>query len=355
MKHLARLLVIIPVVVATTLAANIGLSGQPNPASATGTRIPGTSLRTVHQLRMEVIVKTTNSAYWQIVFAAAKQAAAQFGVQSLGYVGGPSEADINAEISLIEDAIVKKPDFLVIAPTSATALNPAITKAYNAGIKVILIDSSATTNNYQSFLATDNVLGGCLAARALAAAIKKKTGSDTGQVAYATFVSGAGSLAQRDSGFVRCIHAYPGLKIVSHKDAAGDPNVSGKALTIAATTLTAFPKLVGYWGDNLQTLQGAEKAFQENHINHNKVSLGGYDNTAQEVTALRSHTLDFTIIQDPYQMGYGGVAYGIVASAGLNTPKFLDTGVVVATPANVNSPKVQAVLNPLTKRGLGFK
>jgi ribose transport system substrate-binding protein len=354
MKHLARLLVIVPVVLVTTLAANLAVTGQPQQAAAIGTRIPGTN-RTVHQLRMEVIVKTSNSAYWQIVFAAAKQAAAQFGVQSLGYVGGPSEADINAEISLIEDAIAKHPDFLVIAPTSATALNSAITKAYNAGIKVIIIDSSVTTNSYQSFLATNNVLGGCLAAQGLARAIKAKTGSDTGQVAYATFVSGAGSLAQRDQGFRQCLAHYPGLHIVSHKYAAGDPNVAGHAFTIAATTLTAFPHLVGYWGDNLQTLQGAEKAFQTNHINHNKVSLVGYDNTAQEVTALRNHTLDGTILQDPYMMGYGGVAYGIVAAAGINTPKFLNTGVHFATPANVSSPIIQALLNPMTQRGLGFK
>ena len=35
-------------------------------------------------------------------------------------------------------------------------------------------------------------------------------------------------------------------------------------------------------------------------------------------------------------MGYGGVGYGILAAAGLNVPKFVNTGVTVATPANVN-------------------
>jgi ribose transport system substrate-binding protein len=270
-------------------------------------------------------------------------------------VGGPSEADINAEINLIEDAIAKHPDFLVIAPTSATALNPVISKAYNAGIKVILIDSSATTLNYTTFLATNNVEGGCLAAKTLAAAIKAKTGSASGQIAYATFVSGAGSLTQRDQGFRQCIGQFPGLHIVAHKDAGGDPNIGGKPLSIAADTLTAFPKLVGYWGDNLQTLQGAEKAFQERGVNMSKVSLVGYDNTAQEVTALQNHKLDGTILQDPYMMGYGGVAYGIVASAGINVAKFVNTGVHVATPANVNSAIIQALLNPVQKRGLGFK
>jgi ribose transport system substrate-binding protein len=348
-----RTILVILVVLATALATSFALPSGTHPAAAKVTYLPNG--RTVHQLKMEVIVKTVNSAYWQLVFGAAKKAARQFGVQSLGYVGGPSEADLNAEITLIEDAIAKHPDFLVIAPTSATALNPAITKAYQAGIKVIIIDSSVTTPNIDAFLATDNVAGGCLAANTLAAAIKTKTGSASGQVAYATFVSGAGSLEQRDQGFRQCLAKYPGLHIVSHKYAAGDPNIGGHNLTIAADTLTAFPKLVGYWGDNLQTLQGAEKAFQERGVNHQKVALVGYDNTAQEITALRNHKLDGTILQDPYMMGYGGVAYGITATAGVNVPKFLNTGVHIATPANVNSAIIQALLSPLTKRGIGFK
>ncbi len=351
-RHVRRIPVFL-VILGTVLASSVAVSSHASPVAAQNVaRVH--NARTIHALKMEVIVKTTNSPYWQIVFAAARKAARQFGVQSLGYVGGPSEADINAEITLVEDAIAKHPDFIVIASTSASALNPVITKAFQAGIKVIAIDSAVTTPNITSFLATDNHLGGCLAAQALARAIKAKTGAARGQVAYATFQSGAGSLTQRDAGFVQCIHQFPGIQIVAHKDAGGDPNPAGKPLSIAADTLTAFPKLVGYWGDNLQTLQGAEKAFQERRVNHKKVSLVGFDNTAQEVTALRNHTLDGTILQDPYQMGFGGVGYGILASAGLNVPKFDNTGVTVATPANVNSPLIQGLLNPVAKRQIGF-
>lgn len=352
MTRPVRVILVAAVVLATAFAS-LSLSSGTRPAAAKVTYLPNG--RTIHQLKMEVIVKTVNSPYWQLVFAAAKKAARQLGVQSLGYVGGPSEADINAEISLVEDAIAKHPDFLVIASTNATALDPVITRAHNAGITIITIDSAVTTPNIDTFLATNNRLGGCLAAQTLAAAIKRKTGADRGQVAYATFVSGAGSLTARDAGFTSCLAKFPGLHIVAHKDAAGDPNIGGKPLSIAADTLTAFPHLVGYWGDNLQTMQGAEKAFQERGVNHHKVSLVGYDNTAQDVTALRNHTLDGTMLQDPYMMGYGGVLYGVVATAGINVPKFVNTGVHAATPANVNTPIIQALLNPLTKRGIGFK
>ncbi|MBV9279577.1 MAG: substrate-binding domain-containing protein [Chloroflexi bacterium] len=350
MKRSVRLLTVVLVSILTTLAASYVVAGYPRPAAAQHTSAP--ARRALNQLRMEVIVKTVNSAYWQTVINGARKAAAQFGVQALNFTGTNSEANIAGQISLMENAIARHPDFIVLAPTSANPLDSVITRAYNAGIKMIIIDSSATTNNYQSFLATNNHEGGCLAANTLAAAIKAKTGRAAGQVAYATFLSGVGSLGQRDKGFTDCIAQYPNIHIVRHLDAGGDQ--STKPISIAADTLTAFPHLVGYFADNLYTEQGAENAFTEHHVNMSKVSLVGFDNTAKEVTALKNHKLDGVILQDPYQMGYGGVAYGILAAAGLRVPKNVDTGVSVATPANVNSAAIQGLLYPDTKRGLGF-
>ena len=242
---------------ATAAASGLGLTGLTDVAQAMG--------KNLASLRFECIVKTINSPYWTIVLAGAKKAAKDLGVQGISFTGGPSEADINAEVNLLEDAIAKKVDFIVCAPTVKTGLNTSIDKAYNAGIKVILIDSSATTPNYNAFLATDNVAGGAACADALAAAIKRKTGSVSGQIAYATFQSSVGSLGDRDRGFLQGIKKYPGLKIVAHKDAGGDPSYVKEA-SIAADTITAFPHLVGYWGDNLQCVEGAATAFKEKGI-----------------------------------------------------------------------------------------
>jgi ribose transport system substrate-binding protein len=351
MKRHTHLFVVSLVAVAATVAASYAFSGAPRLIAAQHANRPHVA-RTVHGLRMEVIVKTVNSSYWTTVINGAKKAARQFGVQALNFTGANSEANISGQISLMEDAIAKHPDFIVLAPTSANPLDGVITRAYRAGIKMILIDSAATTNNYQSFLATNNHEGGCLAANTLAAAIKRKTGRAAGQVAYATFLSGVGSLSQRDKGFTDCLAHYPGLHIVAHKDAGGDQ--ATKPISIAADTLTAFPHLVGYFADNLYTLEGAQTAFAERHANMSKVSLDGFDPSTKLVTGLRQHKVDGVILQDPYQMGYGGVAYGILAVAGLRVPKNLDTGVSVATPANVNSPRIQGLLFPDTKRGLGF-
>lgn len=306
--------------------------------------------------RFSCIVKTINSTYWEYVIGGAKKAAKDLGVQGLQYTGGPSEADIAAEVNLIENAIVKKPDFLIVAPTDKTGLNSSIDKAYNAGIKVIMIDSDAPAAFRQSFLSTDNVAAGKLCADALAAAIKAKTGSASGPIAYATFQSNVGSLGERDAGFLQGLKNYPGLKIVAHKDAGGDPTFVKEA-SIAADALTANPNLVGYFGDNLQCVEGAAKAFKEKGVNMKKVSLVGFDSDPTLVAELKAGQVDGLLLQDPYMMGYGGVWYGVMATIGVKVPPTLDTGAIVATPATVNSPLVQGLLLPLGPgpgRGLGL-
>src|SRR5437868_9664614 len=181
--------------IAAGMGSGINLFGAAEEAMAAHTG------RSLSALRCKVIVKTVNSGFWQVVLSGAKKAVADMGIRGLGFTGGPSEADVAAELALIENAIVQKPDFLVIAPTSKTGLNSGIDKAFAAGIKVIMIDSAATTKKYHAFLQTNNHAGGVLIADALAAAIKAKTGSISGQVAYATFLANGGSLGERDSGF----------------------------------------------------------------------------------------------------------------------------------------------------------
>ncbi len=332
---------------AAAAASGLGLSGLTEVAQAMG--------KNLGSLRFECIVKTINSPYWTIVLAAAKKAAKDLGVQGLSFTGGPSEADINAEVNLLEDAIAKKVDFIVCAPTDKTALNATIDKAYNSGVKVILIDSAVTTKNYHAFLTTDNIAGGMACADALAASIKAKTGSASGQIAYATFQSNVGSLSARDAGFLQGIAKYPGLKIVAHKDAGGDPSYVKEA-SIAADTITAFPHLVGYWGDNLQCVEGAAKAFAEKGVSQKKVSLGGFDSDPNLISYLKSGRVDFLLLQNPYMMGYGGVCYGILAALGVQVPYFLNTGDTVATTANVNTAQIEGLLAPLGTPGehLGF-
>ena len=188
-----------------------------------------------------IIVKDTTSFYWQIVLAGARQAGKDLGV-NVPELGAQSESDINGQISILENAVAGKPAAVVISPTEFKALGAPIDEAAKS-VPIIGIDSAADSKAFTSFLTTDNVQGGRVAADGLAAAIKEKTGKIAGNVALITALPGVGSLDQRAKGFKEELAAkYPDLKLTADKVADGQATTG---LNITTDLLTADPNLVG--------------------------------------------------------------------------------------------------------------
>jgi ribose transport system substrate-binding protein len=286
----------------------------------------------VSNLTIPVIVKATNSQYWQYVFAGAKAAAADLGIK-VQTLGAAAESDVAQQISILEDATTNNPPAIVIAPTAYDPLAAPIEKATKAGIPVIVIDSSVNTTSYASFLSTDNVAAGRLAADQLASAIKAKTGSEAGKVAYLTALPNVGSLTARDKGFTEEMASkYPNIQIVDHRYGNNDP---AKALSDANDIITKYPDLVGIFADNNMMGDGSGRAVQENSL-QGKVSVVAFDTDDQEISFLKSGVIDALIVQDPYMMGYAGVWYAAAAHFGARLPKNLDTGVTAVTKANID-------------------
>ncbi|MGO7954830.1 ABC transporter substrate-binding protein, partial [Rhizobium ruizarguesonis] len=76
------------------------------------------------------------------------------------------------------------------------------------------IDSGADSKAFKSFMTTENVQGGRIAADGLADAIKGATGKEEGEVVILTNIPGVGSLEQRREGFLDQVKTkYPGLKV----------------------------------------------------------------------------------------------------------------------------------------------
>ncbi len=191
-------------------------------------------------------------------------------------------------------------------------------------MKIIGIDSGADTDAFTSFLTTDNVKGGSVAADALADAIKAKTGKAEGEVALITALPGVGSLDQRAKGFKDTLAAkYPGIKLVSEKVADGQATTG---LNIMTDLITANPNLVGVFASNLPMAQGAGQALAENADAQKKLVLVGFDSDDKLVGLLKQGVISALIVQDPYRMGYDGVKTALAASKGESVPKNVDTG-----------------------------
>ena len=221
-----------------------------------------------------IIVKDTTSFYWQIVLAGARKAGKDLGVK-VPELGAQSESDINGQISILENAVSGGPAAVVISPTQFAALGKPIDAAAKK-VKIIGIDSAADSKAFTSFLTTDNVSGGRIAADGLAAAIQAKYGKAEGDVALITSLPGVGSLDQRAEGFGKeqIAAKYPGLKLVSDKVADGQATTG---LNIMTDLITANPNLRGVFASNLIMAQGSGQAIAENKKYADAIKVIGFD------------------------------------------------------------------------------
>ncbi|WP_309571067.1 ABC transporter substrate-binding protein [Deinococcus sp.] len=321
---------------------------------ALGTLLLGTAL--AQSKDIIVIVKATNSPYWQIVLSGAKQAGKDYGVNVVAQ-GAAAESDIAGQISILENAAARKPMAIVISPTANDPLGAPIDAVAAAKIPLIMIDSGAKTTAYTSFLTTNNEAAGAKAADALAADVMAHTGKAEGNVAIMTSLPGVGSLTARDKGFKdQLAKKYPGLKVVANR--IGDDDAT-KALSVMLDIMSANPNLVGVFADNLTMGVGVGKAIEEQKMS-DKVSVVSFDSSDQLVTYLKSGAVDSLIIQDPYMMGYGGVRAAMLAATGKKLPKDVDTGAYSVTMKNMNSAQIAGLLDSSKRKidknklGLGF-
>src|SRR5580704_2731301 len=275
-----------------------------------------------------IIVKDTTSNFWQIVLAGARKAGQDLSV-NVPELGAQSESDINGQISILENAVSGNPAAIVISPTQFAALGQPIDEAAKK-VKVIGIDSAADSKAFTSFLTTDNVQGGRVAADGLGEAIKAKYGKAEGDVALITSIPGVGSLDQRAKGFKEEIAAkYPGLNIMTD-------------------LITANPNLRGVFASNLIMAQGAGQAIAENKA-ADKIKLIGFDSDDKLVKLLADGDIAALVVQDPFRMGYDGIKTALAASKGEQVPAKVDTGANLITKENMNSPRSQELLNPKIK------
>ena len=291
-----------------------------------------------------IIVKDTTSNYWQIVLAGARKAGKDLNV-NVPELGAQSESDINGQISILENAVSEKPVAIVISPTQKAALGKPIDEAAKK-VKIIGIDSAADSNAFTSFLTTDNVQGGRIAADGLADAIKAKYGKAEGDVALITSIPGVGSLDQRAKGFKEELATkYPGLKLVADKVADGQATTG---LNIMTDLITANADLRGVFASNLIMAQGAGQAIAENKVS-DKIMLIGFDSDDKTVKFLADGNIKALVVQDPYRMGYDGIKTALAASKGEKVEANVDTGANLITKENMNSPRSQELLSPKIK------
>lgn len=292
------------------------------------------------------IVKATDSDFWQYTIVGAKNAEYDLkGLIKITVYGPPSEADIDQQVSILENVVNTKPDAIVIASTSSDATSLVLNNAYEQGIKVILIDNFVYETGYHSFLATNNKVGGALAADKLVEALQAAGKPLEGKVAVISAMAGVQVLIDRTDGFLaRLAEIAPGIEVLPIRYADND---IATAANIAEDILTANPDLLGFFANNNHTGDGVARIIEERGLQDQVIAVA-YDSDPQEIDALQSGALKALIVQDPHGMGYKGVMFAFMAINGEPLPEYFDTGVYVITKDNLD--ESMWILDPFSRK-----
>jgi ribose transport system substrate-binding protein len=295
--------------------------------------------------RVDVIVKATDSQFWQAMLAGAQAAGKDWGIQ-VGLFGATSEADVSAQLGLVENSMSRNVKAIVLAASSSQALNGVIDRARSQNIKVITVDTKVTTAS-DGFIGTDNNKAGAQAADRLGELLQKK-GVTTGKILIESSVAGLQTIVDRDSGFqVELKTRFPDLQVTAHRY---NNNDTPTALSQTNDVLSANPGLVGIYADNNVSADGVAQSLQENKAQDRIVAVG-FDSDPQEIGALKTGTLKALVVQNPYYFGYQGVLAAAMSAEGRFAPPSLDPGAVLVALDNMNTPAVQKLLNPPTTKG----
>lgn len=251
-----------------------------------------------HSTKEVYYLVTANAAlpYWQTAASGFNHAAAQYMVTAK--VVGPDGYDAQAELAELNKAIAAKPAGILISVADASVMQPQIDAAITQGIPIITVDSDAAGSRRLYFIGTNNEQAGELGGKRL---IEKMNGK--GNLLVFT-LSGQPNTEERLKGLKNALLAKPKIKIVDVIDIKNDPRTAfDKAQEVLPET--GAKKI-----DAFICLESASGKMVSDAIKRGNATdrvLVAFDVNQDTLDGIKGGTIDATIAQKPYTMGYVGL------------------------------------------------
>ena len=330
------------------LLAVLGLEGcskespETGSSSSSSSSVPAAGAKSY---TIAVIPKGTTHEFWKSIHAGAVKAEQELnanGIKTEVIWKGPlKEDDRDQQIQVVENFMSRRVNGIVLAPLDSQALVQPVENAIRAQVPVVIIDSGLKTEQYVSFVATDNYKGGQLAGERLGQLLGGK-----GNVILLRYAVGSASTEAREAGFLDTLKKkFPDIKLLSDDQYAGPTRETG---------YQASQNLLNRFGNEVNGIFcpcepptiAMAKALRDLGKAGGKVKMVGFDSGTQSVIDLKNGDVQGLVVQNPVLMGYLGVMTMVRHLQGEKVEKRIDTGVVVATPENMDQPEIKELLHP---------
>jgi ribose transport system substrate-binding protein len=297
--------------------------------------------------RFGLSLQTIQNPFYLSLKAGAENAASKLGNVKLYVVAAQHSTDLDTQVRQLEDFIQMKLDVIGLVPLERKGIIPTIEKINKAGIPVITVDSDAEGGKREAYIATDQVLGGKLAAEWVANALQGK-----GKVAILECPPGALVNTLRLEGFNTEIKKSPGIKVVASITAKSRRDLGMKVME---DMIIANPDLDAAFCCNDEMALGAVEALRVRG-KLSQVKIVGFNGAAEAIQQVYRGNMAADVVQYPERIGELFVHWALNIAQGkmppANLPKtksqpptvHIDSGVAI-----VDNPLLRIKVGPALK------
>ncbi|WP_405912291.1 substrate-binding domain-containing protein [Streptomyces sp. NBC_00963] len=266
-------------------------------------------------------LSTMNNPFFVQMKAGAQQEAK---AENVDLTVTDAQNDASQQANQIENFTSAGVKAMIINPVDSDAAAPSVRAADKAGIPVVAADRGVNKADTATLVASDNIAGGKLAAKTLAAKLGGK-----GRIVVLQGTAGTSASRERGQGFEEGMKAYPGIKIVARQPADFDRT---KGLDVMTNLLQANHGLTGVFAENDEMGLGAIKALGSKA--GTSIPVVSFDGTPDGLKAVKAGTLYATVAQQPAELGKLAVQNAVRASHGKKVGSMVKVPVKVVTKKN---------------------
>ncbi len=281
--------------------------------------------------RIYLITMDKSDQFWKVMDNGAREMASMLGVTYEW--DAPLTRDVNKQIEIFNNAVVAGADAIMLAASDPLKISRAVEEAKAKGVKIIYVDAPAFEEAVIT-LATDNYTAGKIAGENMFYELEE-IGVTYGSIGIIGITPENRTTVNRELGFRDYFKSFVRYQILETIYTNGDPELAKQA---TEKYIRDNPNLVGVFSTNEGTTLGLGYALRENDINIIGI---GFDITEVIQEMIRDNTLKAILVQNPFTMGYLGMAEAVAALRGFDTgPQFINTGVTVVniyTPSRILS------------------
>lgn len=288
---------------------------------------------------IEIVLKSTvgpTMDFWTVVDQGIQDAAKEFNVEV--EVSGPRfEKEINRQINILNNVINKNPPLIILAATDYVRLVESVQEASLRNIPVITLDSGVDSDLPISFVATDNIEAGEKAGREMKRLLE---GHKRQKIAIVSHIAETATAIDREKGVRR---AFGNENIIGTWFCDVEQDIAYQI----TEELLKNNEIGGIIALNEVSSLGVADAVSDNG-KKGEVLVVAFDNAVQELSYLEDGTIQATVVQRPYNMGYLSVKAAVDHLNGRTIEPQVDTGSVLINKDNMFERQYQELLFPFS-------